>query len=94
MKRTWRMRLDQVRVLMTHGAGGKDVGRAGYKVELTAVLHGSERTYPGPDRGVSTTMTAAQARSLARVLNDMADAVDTQNLHAGYRVAVGTEGKA
>jgi hypothetical protein len=37
-------------------------------------------------------MTAAQARSLARVLTDMADAAEKQNLHAGYRVSL--EGSA
>lgn len=89
MKRTWRMRLGQVRVRMTHGQDEKGVWSGSqFAIDLTATLLGVPR-HPG--RQLATTMTAAQARSLARVLNDMADAVDNQNNHAGYVVASGPE---
>lgn len=89
MKRTWRMKLGQVRALMTHGKDSKGVwSGAAYKVELTAVLAGPAKE---AGRELTTTMTAAQARSLARVLTDMAASVDSQNLHNGYRVQIGDD---
>lgn len=90
MKRTWRMRLGQVRVLMTHSRDARGVWSGGcHMVELTATLADPTKE---TGRQLTTTMTAAQARSLARVLTDMADAADKQNLHAGYRVSL--EGSA
>jgi hypothetical protein len=86
MKRTWRMKLGQVRVVMYHARTGNVWSGAAYRVSLSAAIVGPE-TQAG--RGIDTTMTPAQARSLARVLVDMADAADKQNLHAGYRVDSG-----
>lgn len=89
MKRTWRMRLGQVRVRMLHGQDEQGVWTsAQYAVQLTATLMGVPR-HPG--RQLATTMTAAQARSLARALTDMADATDKQNNHTGYVVEQGPE---
>ncbi len=85
MKRTWRVRLGQVKVRLLHGLDEEGVWtRAQYAVQLTGLIEDVPRQ---TGRKIASTMTARQARGLARVLVDLADVVDKQNAHAGYRVA-------